>query len=149
MAERRKKGSGTIRKRSDGRYEGRVIIGYDDEGNPKVKTVTAKLRRDVVEKMETVRKENLIPLKDLKKDMPFGQWLDFWYRYYVQNNVRETTQATYEGNIYKHIIPTIGKLKLNKITQADLQKFYSEQLKGGRRIRQEQHGDGSPLPCTV
>ena len=32
MAERRKKGTGTIRKRSDGRYEGRVIVGYDDEG---------------------------------------------------------------------------------------------------------------------
>ena len=55
--------------------------------------------------------------------------IDFWYRYYVQNNVRETTRATYEGNIYKHIIPAIGKLKLNQITQADLQKFYSEQLK--------------------
>lgn len=37
---RRQKGTGTIRKRADGRYEGRVIIGYDDEGNQKVKTVT-------------------------------------------------------------------------------------------------------------
>ena len=75
MAERRKKGTGTIRKRSDGRYEGRVIVGYDDEGNPRVKTVTSKLRRDVVQKMEAVRTENIIPLKDLKKDMPFGQWI--------------------------------------------------------------------------
>ena len=32
MANRRKKGTGTIRKRSDGRYEGRVIVGYDDNG---------------------------------------------------------------------------------------------------------------------
>lgn len=142
MAERRKKGSGTIRKRSDGRYEGRVIIGYDDEGKAKIKTVTSERRRDVVEKMEKVREENIIPLKDLKKDMPFGQWIDFWYRYYVQQTVRKTTQATYEGNIYKHIIPGIGKLKLNKITQADLQKFYADQLNGGRRIRRDIHGKG-------
>ena len=139
---RRQKGTGTIRKRADGRYEGRVIIGYDDEGNQKVKTVTAKLRKDVVAKMESVRKENIIPLKGLKKDMPFGQWMDFWYQYYTKNTVRETTQATYEGEIYKHIIPEVGKIPLNKLTQADLQKFYADQLKSGRRIRQEIHGEG-------
>lgn len=142
MANRRKKGTGTIRKRSDGRYEGRVIVGYDDNGDPQIKTATSKTRREVVEKMETIREENLIPLKGLKKDMPFGQWIDFWYRYYVKPTVRETTQATYEGSIYKHIIPEFGKIPLNKITQADLQKFYADELKGGRRIRQEQHGAG-------
>lgn len=139
---RRQKGTGTIRKRADGRYEGRVIIGYDDEGNQKVKTVTSKLRREVVEKMEAVRKENIIPLKGLKKDMPFAQWMDFWYKYYTKNSIRETTQATYEGEIYKHIIPELGKIPLNKLTQTDLQKFYADQLKGGRRVRQEKHGAG-------
>ena len=139
---RRQKGTGTIRKRADGRYEGRVIIGYDDEGNQKVKTVTSKLRREVVEKMEAVRKENIIPLKGLKKDMPFAQWMDFWYQYYTKNSIRETTRATYEGEIYKHIIPELGKIPLNKLTQTDLQKFYADQLKGGRRVRQEQHGAG-------
>ena len=139
---RRQKGTGTIRKRADGRYEGRVIIGYDDEGNQKVKTVTSKLRREVVEKMDAVRKENIIPLKGLKKDMPFAQWMDFWYQYYTKNSIRETTQATYEGEIYKHIIPELGKIPLNKLTQTDLQKFYADQLKGGRRVRQEQHGAG-------
>ena len=142
MAGRRQKGTGTIRKRADGRYEGRVTIGYDDEGNPKIKTVTSKLRREVVAKMEAVRKENVIPLKGLKKDMPFGQWIDFWYRYYAKPTIRETTQASYEGIIYKHIIPEIGNMPLNKITQADLQKFYSDQQKNGRRIRQEQFGTG-------
>lgn len=142
MAGRRQKGTGTIRKRADGRYEGRVTIGYDDEGNPKIKTVTSKHRREVVEKMEAVRKENVIPLKGLKKDMPFGQWIDFWYRYYVKPTIRETTQAAYENNIYKHIIPAIGQKALNKITQSDLQKFYSDQQKSGRRVRQEQFGAG-------
>ena len=81
MANRRKKGTGTIRKRSDGRYEGRVIVGFDDNGESKVKTATSKTRREVVEKMETIREENLIPLKGLNKDIPFGQWIYFLYRY--------------------------------------------------------------------
>ena len=105
MANRRKKGTGTIRKRSDGRYEGRVIVGYDDNGEAKVKTATSKTRREVVAKMDTIREENLIPLKGLKKDMPFGQWIDFWYRYYVKPTVRETTSGIVSRRSKNFLIP--------------------------------------------
>ena len=38
MAKRRKKGEGSVRQRKDGRWEGRVVIGYDEKGLPKAKT---------------------------------------------------------------------------------------------------------------
>ena len=38
MAGKRKKGQGTIRLRKDGRWEGRVVVGYDAVGNPKTGT---------------------------------------------------------------------------------------------------------------
>ena len=47
MAKQRKHGSGTVRLRSDGRWEGRVVIGYDDKGLPKTKNVLAKQRPNV------------------------------------------------------------------------------------------------------
>ncbi len=34
MAKRRKQGEGTLRLRKDGRWEGRIVIGYDDKGLP-------------------------------------------------------------------------------------------------------------------
>ena len=34
MSKKRKKGSGTLRKRTDGRWEARVVIGYDENGKP-------------------------------------------------------------------------------------------------------------------
>ena len=39
---RRKSGQGTVRLRKDGRWEGRIVIGYDENGLPKTKNVTAK-----------------------------------------------------------------------------------------------------------
>ena len=42
MAGKRKKGEGTVRLRKDGRWEGRVVVGYDEAGNPKTKNVLAK-----------------------------------------------------------------------------------------------------------
>ena len=34
MGKRRKKGEGSVRQRNDGRWEGRVVIGYDEKGRP-------------------------------------------------------------------------------------------------------------------
>ena len=37
MAKRRKRGTGSIHLRNDGRWEGRYLIGYDEKGLPKTK----------------------------------------------------------------------------------------------------------------
>ena len=42
MAKRRKRGEGSAHLRKDGRWEGRVVIGYDDKGLPVTKNVLAK-----------------------------------------------------------------------------------------------------------
>ena len=41
--------AGTIRLRKDGRWEGRVVIGYDEGGNPKTKNVLAKTKKECTE----------------------------------------------------------------------------------------------------
>ena len=68
----------------------------------------------------------------LKPDMPFGEWIDFWYKYFSSPKLRPTTQATYEKRIYGHIIPSVGKIPLSKLTQNDLQQFYANLKKNGR-----------------
>ena len=54
MANRRKKGSGTVRKRSDGRWEARVVVGYDENGLPKTKNATAKTKQACLEKLNAL-----------------------------------------------------------------------------------------------
>lgn len=48
MARKRKAGDGSVRQRKDGRWEGRVVIGYDDNGYPKTKNVLAKTKQEGV-----------------------------------------------------------------------------------------------------
>ena len=43
MARKRKAGDGTVRQRKDGRWEGRIVIGYDDNGYPKTKNSVRKI----------------------------------------------------------------------------------------------------------
>ena len=79
MARKRKSGTGTIRQRKDGRWEGRAVVGYDDKGLPKTKNVLAKTKHECQEKL-TKLMETVGHTKSEKicADMLFGEWMDFW-----------------------------------------------------------------------
>lgn len=49
MAKKRKGGTGSVHLRKDGRWEGRLVIGYDENNWPKTKTSWRKPRRNVCE----------------------------------------------------------------------------------------------------
>ena len=139
---KRKYGEGSIFLRKDGRWEGRVVIGYDEKGNPKTKNVLAKTQGECKEKLAALKEQCGRTTDKLKPDMPFGDWLDFWYQNFSKPKIRVTTQLSYEGRIYTHIIPEIGKIPLNKLAQNDLQQFYARLKRGGRKRFVEQYGEG-------
>ena len=142
IAKRRKQGEGTLRLRKDGRWEGRVVVGYDDKGLPITKNVTAKTKEECAIKLEKLREQYGKPTEKINSEMLFGDWIDFWYRTYCKYTIRLTTQIEYENRVYQHIIPEIGNIPLNQLTQSDLQQFYAREKSGGRKIRIETYGTG-------
>ena len=143
MAARRKKGEGTVRLRKDGRWEGRVVIGYDEAGNPKTKNVLAKTKKECVEKLEKLKNEcGVVRPIQIRPDMLVGEWLDYWYQNYSKPRLRQSTQLNYESWIYRHLIPGVGGLSLNQLTQADLQQFFRRMKESGRKANAEHHGTG-------
>ena len=143
MARKRKAGDGTVRQRKDGRWEGRIVIGYDDNSYPKTKNVLAKTKKECVEKLQKLKEEcgGRKPEK-VRPEMPFGDWLTYWYENHSKPKIRPTTQETYESRIRLHIIPEIGSIPLNKLTQNDLQQFYGRLKKSGRKRYTDKYGEG-------
>ena len=84
--------------------------------------------------------------------MPFGDWIDFWFQTYCRHTLRITTRTDYENRIYNHIIPEIGKIPLNRLSQSDLQQFYAKEKKTARKnlrkgtFGQNDKGDTCQLP---
>lgn len=143
MAKQRKHGSGTVRLRSDGRWEGRVVIGYDDSGLPKTKNVLAKTKAECEKKLKSlIAAQKGSEPQPSRQIMTAAQWLDFWYQTYKKPNLRPNTQMSYERRIYQHIIPNLGPIPLNKLTTGDIQQFYTGLKQNGRLLRQEQCGEG-------
>lgn len=92
MSRKRKNGEGTIRQRVDGRWEGRVVMGYKNGNIPQTKSVLAQSKDECIEKLNKL-KAKLGPLKSerVRPGMPFGDWMDFWYRNYSKPKLRSTT----------------------------------------------------------
>ena len=143
MAKRRKRGDGSLHLRKDGRWEGRVVVGYDEKGRPKTKNVLAKTKSECSAKLKALKAslQEQKPEKP-KGDMTFGTWLDHWYQRECKPQIRPKTQADYENRIYQHIIPELGSIPLAKLTAADLQQFYNRLKEGGRLLRVDQYGPG-------
>ena len=143
MAKRRKHGDGSVRLRKDGRWEGRIVIGYDEKGLPKTKNVLAKTKTECVSKLKALRESLEAPAPEAPKpSISLGDWLDHWYQAYKKANLRSNTQMSYERRIYQHIIPALGRIPLDKLTTRDIQQFYTNLKKSGRLIRTELYGAG-------
>ena len=141
MARKRKDGQGTVRLRADGRWEGRHIVSYDENGKANTKNVLAKTKTECIEKLKKLREEydEVAPLK-IKPGMWFGDWINYWYENHAKPTLRPTTQESYRRWIEVHIIPAIGQIPLNKLTQADCQKFLNALKSDGRKIHRESKG---------
>ena len=138
MAKKRANGEGSIRKRKDGRWEGRYTAGHDPAtGKTIYKNVLGKTQAEVKVKLEKAIEESRG--LDIVKAQSYtvGQWLDVWFEYYAKVKVRPSSHKTYQGYIKNHIKPHIGNIPLTKLTTLDLQVMYQELLTKDRVDRIE------------
>lgn len=132
MAKKRANGEGNIRKRKDGRWEGRYTVGYDPvTGKRLIKNVLGATQGEVKEKLR-VALENIKALDMTREDYTVASWLRTWYDLYAEPNVRPSTARSYCGNIEQHVIPHIGHIKLTKLTGRNLQRLYKDLQEHGR-----------------
>jgi len=143
MGKRRPSGDGMVRKREDGRWEGRIVVGHKQNGGPifcyvyadTQKELTAKLRQ----KIEVYRGVDLTE----QSGMTLSEWLDQWLAG-VEGTIRPTTFARYRGTAEKHIKPYLGSKKLSQLTSKDIQRLYETLATEGR-----QDGQGGLSSGTI
>ena len=134
MPKRRANGEGNIRKRKDGRWEGRYTVGHDPEtGKAIIKNVLGKTQAEVKEKLKKAIEENVGIDYGRAKNYTVGNWLEVWYENYAKIKMRPSTYLTYHGYIENHIKPQLGKIPLNDLTTLHLPVL--QEIVGGRAGR--------------
>ena len=140
MAKRRPQGDGTIRKRSDGRWEARIIIGHKNDGSPMYKSAFAKTQKSALKQLHQLI--DLYRDVDLTEDsrMTLGEWLDKWLDEYMIFTIRESILDSYRAMVKNQVKPFIGGKQIASLTTADMQKFYNKIKKEGRVREHPIHG---------
>ena len=133
MPKRRANGEGNIRKRKDGRWEGRYTVGHDPEtGKAIIKNMLGKTQTEVKEKLKKAIEENVGIDYGRAKTYTVGSWLEVWLENYAKIKLRPSTFKTSQGFLKNHIKPQIGSIPLDKLTTIHIQRFYNNLQKSGR-----------------
>lgn len=126
-------GQGGIRKRADGRWEGRYTAGYNPETGKWIsKNVLGKTQAEVKEKLARAIEERKQLDVSRTNEYTVAEWLRLWFELYSKPHVRPSTADYYRRSIEQYTIPRIGNIKLNKLTGRDIQKLYKDLQENGR-----------------
>ena len=121
-----------IRKRTDGRWEGRITVGHKSDGKPIYRSVLANTQSELLPKLNAL-KETYAGV-ELNEDscMTLGEWLDKWLNEYVAFTVRESTLESYRDLANNQIKRFIGDKQLSALKTVDIQKLYNKVKTEGR-----------------
>lgn len=119
-----------IRKRKDGRWEGRYKIGVLPSGQTQYRSVYAKTYTEVKTKLLSLRGTEQQP-KETRKELRFSELTKLWFS---SNAIRfkGATENKYHVVLEKHILPEMGGLRLSQISSALINEFLDKKLNNGR-----------------
>ena len=142
MAKRRPSGDGLVRKRADGRWEGRIVVGHKEDGKPIYRSVFAEKQSDLMPKLHELK--NQYAGVELTEDssITLGDWLGRWLEDYKKPTLCPSTFAGYSKDIANHVLPYLGSKRLTQLKTADIQKHYNRLLESGRM---KDNGQGKGL----
>ena len=147
MAKRRPSGDGMVRKREDGRWEGRIVVGHKENGDSIFRYIYADNQKELTAKL----RQNIDAYQgvDLTEDcrMTLAEWLDRWLEQ-MALTLRPSTLEQHRGNFDRHVKPYLGQKKLTQLTAADLRELYRTLLERGRIGPRRDSGPGLS-PTTV
>ena len=148
MAKRRPSGDGMVRKRDDGRWEGRIVVGHKENGESIFRYIYANTQKELTAKLrQNIQAYQGIDLTEQRR-MTLSEWLNQWLDQRMAGTVRGDTLNGYRRDLNNHVKPRLGQKQLAKITPADLKDLYAYLLKHGRLSGGR--GDGNGLaPATV
>ena len=130
MAKRRPSGDGMVRKRDDGRWEGRIVVGHKENGDSIFRYIYAPTQKELSAKL----RQNIDAYQgvDLTEDssMTLGEWLDQWLND-IAGTIRPATLIRYRGTVENHIRPKLGNKIMSQVTPKDIQRLYDRLAQSG------------------
>lgn len=124
---KRSNGEGSIYRRNDGRWVGELTI----EGRQRkfVYGKTQKIVRDKLQAAVQEKQQGIVLTGNATQTV--AQFLTDWLENSQKQSVRARTYERYEEVVRLHIVPVLGRHRLQKLSAQHVQAFYSKKLNEG------------------
>ena len=118
----------TITKRKDGRYVGKFIADYTDNGKTQYQYVYGKTYEEAESKVLIGREiaTRYLSGRYITVGKVYREWLNA-----VVNRVKESTLANYQNKFEKHILPEFGDVPCADLTAGRINTFINKKLADG------------------
>ena len=118
----------TITKRKDGRYVGKFIAEYADNGKAQYHYVYGKTYEEAERKVLIGREiaTRYLSGRYITVGKVYQEWLNA-----VVNRVKESTLANYQNKFEKHILPEFGDIPCADLTAGRINAFINKKLADG------------------
>ncbi|WP_322769069.1 site-specific integrase [Frankia sp. Cr1] len=123
---RRSHGEGSLYQReSDGRWVGVVDLGWID-GKRRRRVVYGKTEKEALGKIRELRKAADQGQDLAAKPRTVTEWMNYWMtEIKTHDGTRPSTLARYRHAIDGHIVPLLGKIRLDKLGPADIRRLHA------------------------
>src|SRR5215208_1355742 len=102
---------------------------------PKRKTIYGKVREEVAAKLADALSDRNKGLVFDADNLTVGEYLDRWLRDSVQGSVRASTYKSYGQQVRRYLIPSLGQIKLRKLSPMHVQGMYRQMQDRGLSAR--------------
>lgn len=128
MAKTRGKGEGAIYRQEDGLWAAAVELPRGLDGKRRRKVIRRKDKKAVMDELNRV-KADLAQHGDLPTSgVTLERWLTYWLEEIAPHEIRPKSLAGYSSVIRGHIIPALGKKRLDVITADDVRRLHRRML---------------------
>ena len=124
MVARRGKGDGSLFKRKDGIWVGRIELPKGDDDKRRYKYVSSKNRSECIRKLKALRADVDAGKIAVTPKATVEQWLNRWLPEIHRRKIRPGTYEGYERIIRLHIIPHIGRRRLDQLTPTHVRQMH-------------------------
>jgi len=140
----RGRNEGSIFKRKDGRWVGSLNLGWEN-GTRKRRHFYAATAADVQAQLLKARSDQSRGLPVATERQTVAQFLEGWLEHTLKTRARPRSVESFTAIVNRHIIPVLGKIRLDKLTPQQVQALletkrqpYKVKNKAGKVI--EKHG---------
>lgn len=129
-----RKGRDGITQLKDGRWQGRVTVGYRD-GKQVRKPVYGRTYDECEGRLIALKHNVRLGIPPADDRVTVKQYIEDWLRDTAKPSVRPRTYESYAHILQAHVIPTLGKITLTKLTPQHVRSLMNAKTGAGLSAR--------------